>query len=152
MIVPPPVALAQEIAPKLSGLPWAIGGSVLMWKLGLEPAPHDLDVMTDAEHFPRASALIAEVCGLGRAVSHPRYRSGFFRRFDGHVASVDLMADVKVQTANGLVSWEFDPAAIVIDGGLPWMRAQDWLVLYQLFDRPERVKVLRQFISGAHRN
>jgi hypothetical protein len=116
MIVPPPVAIAQEIAPKLSGLPWAIGGSVLMWKLGLEPAPRDLDVMTDPEHFPRVSALIAEVCGLGRAASHPRYRSGFFRRFDG----------------------------------LPWMRAQDWLVLYQLFGRPERVKVLRLFTSGAH--
>lgn len=150
MIVPSPVALAQEIAPRLAGLPWAIGGSVLMWKLGLEPAPRDLDVMTDAKHFPRVSALITEVCGLGREVSHPRYRSGFFRRFDGRTASVDLMADVSVQTVNGLLSWKFDPAGIVIDGGLPWMRAQDWLVLYELFDRPERVKVLRQFISGAH--
>jgi hypothetical protein len=145
------VVLARAIAPQLAGLPWAIGGSVLMWKLGLEPAPHDLDIMTDSEHFPLVSAQISQVCGSGKTVSHPRYCSDFFRRFDDERASVDLMADVRVQSPHGLLCWDFDPRSIAIDDGLPWMRAEDWLVLYQLFDRPHRVETLRKFIGGARR-
>ena len=89
-----------------------------MWKLGLESAPHDLDVMTDAEHFPVVSARISQMFGPGQAAPHPRYRSGFFRPFNGRGVPVDLMADVRVQTVEGLVSWDFDTESIAIDDGL----------------------------------
>lgn len=146
MTIPAPMVLARQLAALLHKLEWGIGGSVLLWKLGLESAPRDLDIMTSSGHFEEASARIADLLGPGAAVPHPAYRSRFFARYVGRTASVDLFADVRVQRANGPASWAFDPSSIELYDGLPWMRALDWLELYELFDRPDRVDALRAYI------
>lgn len=149
MNVPRPLALAQEIAPSLAGMHWGIGGSLLLWKLGLEAEPRDLDIMTTAEHFESVSQRIAQRLGEGVRTPHATFQSTHFARFDSAAAvSVDLFADVRVKRSDELVSWNFDPQRIEHWRGLPWMLPGDWLELYELFDRPERVKALREYLAA----
>jgi len=149
---PPPLLLAQELAPSLEGLDWGIGGSLLLWKLGLESMPRDLDIMTTSAHFPSMSQRIAHLLGAGVAVPHPTYRSVHFARFapQGPI-SVDLFADVRVKMRDDLIDWTFDARDVEHDLGLPWMLPGDWLELYELFNRPERATALRSFLAGSNR-
>jgi hypothetical protein len=143
-----PLAAAHALAPKLAGLHWGIGGSTLLHHLGLEPAPRDLDLITTEAHYPAVHAVLTQVFGAGSRPQHPRYVSAHFARFqDASALSVDLMADIAVRTAQGIERWQFDPAAVMVHDGLPWMRAQDWLTLYQLFDRPQRVAQLTAYLA-----
>lgn len=152
MELPPPVRLGQELAPALRGLDWGIGGSSLLWNLGLADSPRDLDLVTTVAHFPEARRLVSLRLGEGSAAAHPTYRSRCFVRFApmGPVP-VDLFAGVRVETADGILEWAFDPAALELRDGLPWMRAEDWVQLYKLFDRPARVKALTDYLAASTR-
>lgn len=149
MEIPPAVRLAQELAPTLQGLDWGIGGSSLLWNLGLAEAPRDLDLVTTAAHFPEVRRLLSLKLGASSDIPHPVYRSRCFARFaPAGPVPVDLFAEVRVETSNGVLEWAFDPAGLELRAGLPWMRAEDWVQLYKLFDRPAQVKALTDYLAG----
>jgi len=150
MELPPPVRLAHDLAPTLRGLDWGIGGSSLLWSLGLADAPRDLDLVTTAAHFPEMHRLISLKLGEATSPSHPTYQSRYFARFapKGPVP-VDLFAEVRVETSNGVAEWAFQSANLDVRDNLPWMQAEDWLHLYQLFDRPMQVQALRDYLSRS---
>ena len=148
-MIPAPVSLAHEIAPSLAGLDWGIGGSVLMWSLGLEPAPRDLDVIASVDDFVAIREQVARRLGAPTDVSHATYQSQCFARFaiDGPV-SMDLFAGIRVKTEQGLVAWTFDPHSVIVKQGLPWMRPADWVELYTIFDRPHRARALQDYLAS----
>jgi len=150
MASPPPLVLAHEIAPLLAGVNWGIGGSLLLWKLGLEANPRDLDIMTTAADFPLASQRIAQKYGEGVRTPHAAFQSVHFAKFnpDGDV-SMDLFAEVRVTKNGDTASWSLDPRGIEYWRGLPWMQPSAWLELYTLFDRPERVNALRAYLRSV---
>jgi hypothetical protein len=61
--------------------------------------------------------------------------------------NLDTMAGIRVRTHSGYKTWEFNPHSIHAVDGLPWMRPEDWLDLYDMFDRPERVELLRHYFD-----
>jgi len=150
MASPLPLILAEEIAPLLAGLDWGIGGSLLLWKLGLEAEPRDLDIMTTAEHFHSVSHRLAKKLGEGARTPHSTFHSVCFAKFDSPAGtSIDLFAEVRVTKNEKTSSWSFDPRGVEYWHGLPWMLPSAWLELYALFDRPERVRALRTFLHSG---
>ena len=150
---PPPFVLAQELAPLLAEMHWGIGGSLLLWKLGLEANPKDLDIMTTAEHFDSVRQRLAQRLGEGVRTPHPSFRSTCFARFESPgSAPVDLFAEVSVRRNDEVESWRFDPQHVEYWRGLPWMLPSAWLELYKLFDRPERVRALQGFLGDLGRS
>ena len=148
MLHPTPLHLAHTIAPYLTGLDWAIGGSTLLHHLGLEPNPADLDIVVSAADFTKAEVKLAALFGEGLRPQHASYQSEHFARFkaaDG--TQIDIMAGIAVLRGNEVVTWHFEPQRTVIEAGLPWMRAQDWLTLYTLFNRPARAAQLAAYLS-----
>jgi hypothetical protein len=145
---PAPLDTARAIAPALAGLDWGIGGSLLMWRLGIESAPRDLDIMTTASDFATVCERLSTIYGTAYDSPHPTYRSAFFARFGPTgPAPIDVFADVKVETVRGLAGWCFDPARVEREENLPWMYADDWVELYELFARPSRVRALKDYLS-----
>lgn len=144
----PPLLLAHEIAGSLASLRWGIGGSLLLFRLGLVAAPRDLDIVTTIEDFGELSARLSLLFGAGRPAPHPTYASIHFSRFvAADDSSIDVMAGVRVRGPAGLVHWHFNPETVAEVDGLPWMRAEDWLRLYELFERPERVRLLAEYLK-----
>ncbi len=151
MAEPEALLLAQRIAPLLEGLAWAIGGSVLLHHLGIEPAPNDLDIVVTEAHFTACITRLQRVTGAGRRPSGKGLCSTHFQRFDaGPGPAVDVMAGIAARTATGLVRWHFDASRVRHEDGLPWMLAEDWLVLYRLFDRPARVAQVASYLASTH--
>jgi hypothetical protein len=148
MTSPPPLVLVQELAPLLAGLQWGIGGSLLLYNLKLVTDPHDLDIVTTPEDFPELQKRLTAFLGASIPIDHQTYASTHFSRFTSpHGVTLDLMAGIRVRTSAGFKSWEFNPRTVLIANGLPWMQAPDWLELYEMFDRPERVTLLSNYLE-----
>lgn len=144
---PPPLTLAWELAPVLSGLRFGLGGSTLLHQLGLESAPRDLDLMCATDDFAAIVARLQQRLEPLPRAAHPRFRSAGFAQFaspDG--VEVDVMAGIEVATGGLPARWHFDPARLRWSAALPWMDPRDWLELYRLFDRPMRVAQLEEYL------
>jgi hypothetical protein len=146
---PIPLLLAHTIASHLADLDWAIGGSTLLHHLGVEPAPVDLDIVISIDHFKTAESKLMALFGEALQPQHASYQSAHFSRFtatDG--TQIDIMAGIAVLQGNELISWTFEPQNTVVEDGLPWMRAEDWLALYDLFNRPARVDQVQKYLTS----
>lgn len=145
---PPAVRLVRALAPTLHGLSWGVGGSCLLWRLGLVAEPRDLDLVTTSADFAELARRLSRVLGPSVDVPHATYRSRCFARFAAaDEVAVDLFADVVVRTAKGESAWSFDPGRVDLQDGIPWMLAVDWRELYALFDRPHRVRQLEDYLG-----
>ena len=142
-----PLDLARALAPRLDGLPWAIGGSVLLRDLGLAVRPRDLDLVTTVERFDDVAERLGAVLGSGERPAHDTLRSVGFLRFEhGQGPAVDLMAGIRVGVGGDALDWHLDPATIECRGGLPWTPAADWLDVYTQLGRHERAAQLRRHL------
>ncbi len=141
--------LAYEIFPLISDLRWGIGGSLLLFHLGLHSEPRDLDIICTLEEFEEINKRLSTIFGDPIPASHPSYMSIRFSRFRAKAdASVDLIAGVRVLAADGqLMGWDFNPRTVTYADGLPWMRPNDWVDLYAMFNRPEQAALLAQYLS-----
>lgn len=145
---PGPLLLAREIAPLLTRLDWGIGGSTLLFKLGLIDSPRDLDLVVMPRHFESARSRLSSLLTLRPTAPHPTYVSKHFARFISATGvGVDIMASIAVRSESTLTTWDFDPRTLSHDDGLPWMRAEDWVCLYRLFGRHERAQQLADYLA-----
>jgi hypothetical protein len=145
-----PVLTAQltELCAPLTAYQFGIGGSCLLWHLGLDVQPADIDIVCAEPHFSAiADVLRAQGYQLQFVPPHPGYATAYFAHFtrpDSH--SVDLMAGIAVRQQGKVAEWTFNPQRCHWQQGICWMPAADWLQLYQLFDRPQRVAQLRHYL------
>ncbi|MFN6970212.1 MAG: hypothetical protein ACK4NN_05060 [Rheinheimera sp.] len=151
----PVYVLLQRLLPILRPYRFGVGGSLLLAELGLLQTARDLDLVCVAEDFAGlVQALRDSRCPVLEQVSvppHPLYQSEFFARFiDPAGTEIDVMANIRVQQADKMQEWRFDDAQLQLRHTIPWMSAAQWIDLYQLFERPERVKLLRQFLFRMH--
>jgi hypothetical protein len=140
--------LARAIAPRVSQYVWAIGGTTLLFRLGISTdPPRDLDTFTTPEDFPHVAEILKNLYGAGTRPASESYVSEHFLTFtatDG--TQIDLMAGAAVMQAGKRITWDFDPTRIDVIDGLPWMQLEDWQTLYALFDRPHRVAQIEQYL------
>ncbi|WP_306523875.1 hypothetical protein [Rheinheimera sp.] len=142
-----PFQLARQLTPALSGLQFGIGGSLLLMELGLLTKARDLDLVCSLKDFSLIAAALGHVLTPIEVAPHPEYQSEAFARFvatDG--TEVDLMAGIRVKQ-HQQQCWQFRPEQVEWRHQLPWMTALDWLELYQLFNRSERVLLLQTFLQ-----
>lgn len=148
----PAFILLQQLLPALNKYRVGVGGSLLLTELGLLQQARDLDLVCVADDFDAiVETLSTSVSPVLRPLTlapHPLYQSGCFARFaDTAGTEIDLMANIKVQHAGNVTHWQFDDSQLQWRHSVPWMSAQQWLELYQLFQRPERVALLQQWLK-----
>jgi hypothetical protein len=145
---PAVLRVARTIAPQVRGRVWAIGGTTLLHHHGIHAdAPRDLDTFTTPEDFATVAAACAQLFGPGVRTQSTEYVSDEFLRFtalDG--TQIDLIAGAAAMHDGVRKTWYFDPKNIDIADGLPWMKLEDWLALYALFKRAQRVAQIEQYL------
>ena len=149
----PAYLLLQQLLPILKPYRFGVGGSLLLTELGLLQHARDLDLVCAAEDFV---SIIKALQSSGNPIlrqltvpPHPLYQSEFFARFvDPAGTEIDVMANIRVHQTEGMLCWRFDETQLQVRRFIPWMSAAQWLELYQLFQRPQRVDLLRQFLLG----
>ncbi|MDZ7868856.1 MAG: hypothetical protein U5L02_06560 [Rheinheimera sp.] len=130
----------------LATLPdWGIGGSLLLVERQLQADFRDIDLVCSEAVLPALVAHLQHGSTELPVAAHPQYCSRFFRRYQHSSGLViEVMAGIQVRQAAAVLQWPFVPSRCVQRHGLPWMALADWLELYQLFERPEKVALIQQ--------
>ena len=137
----------QQLCALLQPLQFGIGGSCLLWQLGLESAPNDIDIVCETADFAAICTTLSEDFSPVPVAAHPDYISSHFARFSRPGwPDIELMAGITVRQADTVVQWTFTPQRCHWQDHIRWMPAADWLQLYQLFNRPARVAQLKRYL------
>ncbi|WP_333608286.1 hypothetical protein [Arsukibacterium sp.] len=137
----------QQLCEILQPFQFGVGGSSLLWQLGLETAPNDIDIVCSEQDFAQITEVLSARFLPQPIPAHPAYVSAHFNRFsrDGW-PDIDVMAGIAVKLGGNVTRWQFHTHRCHWQNGVCWMPPADWLQLYQLFNRPERVAQLRQYL------
>ncbi|MCB5226508.1 hypothetical protein JAO78_006735 [Alishewanella sp. 16-MA] len=137
-----------ELCRLLADKQFGVGGSCLLWQLGLVEKPTDIDVVCTEADFAAISALLSKAGYQPQLItSDPKYATAKFSHFrHAEGRSVDLMAGIAVRKENTISRFAFHPERCRWQDGICWMPPADWLQIYQLFGRSERIAQLRQYL------
>lgn len=142
---------ALALLQPLADMPdWGIGGSLLLVEQQLQQDFRDIDLVCTEAAFVAVDRVLSAIATPLDMTPHPQYCSRYFRRYQ-HASGlvIELMAGIAVRQPSGaLQHWQFDPLTVQRRHGLPWMALHDWLVLYQLFERPEKVTLIKAALTS----
>lgn len=121
-------------------VPFALGGSGLLWALGLVDGARDWDLTTDAP-LERVAAALKELTWREAPAGDPPYASAYRLA----VGDVDLIGGFSVAVETGVChlptvvagAWE----------GLPTGSPEVWAVAYRLIDRPAKADLLSAWLA-----
>ena len=149
---PPPLALARALGGDLAGLAWAIGGSLLAWRHGVDVAPSDLDILVAEADFDAVSARLRPRLQPRPVAVDPQYATRRFARWEDPIGRrLDLMAGLGIRRGCRCRFVEFRPETIAWTDGLPWMRAEDWVQIYRLLGRADAASRLHRRLRNPIR-
>lgn len=141
------VTQLQQLCSLLQPFQFGVGGSCLLWHLGLDTQPNDIDVVCTEADFVAICTVLASGFQRQPITEHPQYVSAHFARFSrADWPDIELMAGIAVKQHDRLIHWSFTPQHCHWQNKVCWMPPSDWLQLYQLFDRPQRVAQLRRYL------
>ena len=141
------LAHLQQLSQLLKPYQFGIGGSCLLWQLGVESSPNDIDIVCTEADFAAICTELSKHFAIVPVAPHPDYVSAHFARFSkGGWPDIELMAGIAVRQGPDVIHWAFQPERCHWQMDVRWMPPADWLQLYQLFNRPRRVAQLRQYL------
>lgn len=141
------LAQLQRLSELLRPFQFGIGGSCLLWQLGLETSPNDIDIVCSEDDFAAICNELAAEYQLHDRPAHSEYATRHFARFSrAGWPDMELMAGIAVKTGGKMNRWQFNPQRCHWQNNVCWMPPADWLQLYQLFNRPQRVAQLRHYL------
>ncbi|SEH67700.1 hypothetical protein SAMN05660691_00837 [Rheinheimera pacifica] len=140
-------AQLQQLCTVLQPFQFGVGGSCLLWQLGLEAKPNDIDIVCTEQDFAVICQVLQPQFSLQVTPAHAEYASAHFARFsrDGW-PDIELMAGIAVKQGDAVTNWQFNPQRCHWQDGICWMPPADWLQLYRLFNRPQRVAQLKAYL------
>lgn len=136
-------SLMLAIAGRFSkaGITWAIGGSWVLKRHGIDTARNDIDIITTTADFDKADAILSSM-GTRRAHEpHAVFKSLKYAKFGINGYEVDLIACFQIVHDQGVYTYDFSKRSIsLIDsfsrGTINYTSLEDWYILYLLMGRP----------------
>ncbi len=135
---------------------WGIGGSYLLKKHGIASSANDVDIVIAPESMDKALEILDFWGERRETKTDPNYETARYIAYDIEGTHVDVMSDIKVRFNEELYHYEFDSESVWYqdrkDGvKYPYMRLEDWYVLYYFMKREQRLEALDMYIESAQR-
>ena len=136
------IALIADQINKL-GITWAIGASVMLYFLGLEDEPNDLDILVHESDAKQLDELLKNMGARKDKKYKETFATKYFYSYNVEGIKIDLMGGFIINHTDGEYKLTFDSETIVefkiINGiKIPLSSLEDWYVIYQLIPNRER--------------
>ncbi len=135
-----------------AGTPWALGASLMLKLYGLPVTPQDIDLMVQPDDAAKAAEVL---CTLGEKKPqnpHVRYATQAFMEFVIDGIEVDVMAGFVIRQPDGDYTYVLNPsdfAFVPVQGvQIPLCPLADWLHLYRLMERAEKVNLIEEHLQA----
>lgn len=121
---------------RLNGIECRIGGSTLLQHHGLVDEANDLDCFVEPDQFEKLDRVLARVGDKRDVTADPSYVTTYFAEYVVEGQDVDVMAGFRMKCTDGVYTHPY----ILPDGN--WMHLEEWIVLYTVIGRSEKVEAL----------
>lgn len=130
-----------ETLSRLNGIVCRFGGSTLLKHHGLIEMTNDLDVFVEPDQFERLDQVLSRVGEKVETPPHADYMTTHFGEYvlDGN--DIDVMASFRMRCTDGIYTHPY----IEPDGN--WMRLEEWIVLYTVMGRTDKLERLEHYFS-----
>jgi hypothetical protein len=142
----PPIEPLQLVVNRLAGagIQAALGGSGLLFSLGLVDAVRDWDLTTDATLAEVSAALGADIPWQPSPTGDQGYATVNRINITPNGADIDMMIRFAVRCEGGVVRFP-----TIVTGqfdGIPVGSPEVWAVAYQLIGRPAKADMLHEYL------
>lgn len=135
---------------------WAVGGSVMLFYHGLEPAPRDIDLLVNPQDAAAADKVLTRIGAKAPPSPHARYGTEHFYEYRIWEADVDLIGGFTIHHEAGECKYLLRPEELVhipVEGTtIPLCPMEDWYVLYLLMNREQRAAAIEKYFAAHPAN
>ena len=112
----------QQLSQILEPYQFGIGGSCLLWQLGIESSPNDIDIVCVEADFAAICAEMAKIFSVLPVAPDPGYATARFARFSkADWPDIEVMAGIAVRQGAEVIHWTFQPGRCHWQQGVRWM-------------------------------
>lgn len=142
----PSLAALRQVTDRLktAGVHFALGGSGLLYALGLTQAVRDWDLTTDASLADVSAALAGLNWKQVPAVAP--YASDFLLHVEVETTGIDIIGGFRIEGKHG-DSFQMPFATRGEWQGIPLAQPEGWLAAYEKMDRPHRAYLLKRHLN-----
>ena len=144
----PPLGVVQALFADLAVRGRVVlGGSALLYALGLVDAVGDWDLVTDVPAEQMAEVLAARGLSAERlGGDSPRFATAALFRVDAGDHQIDVLVDFAIRSGGSVTP--ILPRGWRLWQGMMLGRPQDWQLAYRLMGRTEKVELLRDWLMA----
>lgn len=124
---------------RLNGIACRFGGSTLLKHHGLIETTNDLDVFVEPDQFERLDQVLSRIGEKVETAPHDDYMTTYFGEYTLEGRDIDVMASFRMRCMDGIYTHPY----IEPDGN--WMHLEEWVVLYAVMGRGEKVDTLHEY-------
>ena len=158
----PPLVVVQALFADLAARGQVVlGGSALLYALGLVESVGDWDLVTDVRADQVAKVLAARGLAAERhSGDSPQFATAALFRVDAGDHQIDVLVDFAIRSDGGEGPTSAVPSGEVVPiparGWRPWNqmvlgRPEDWELAYRLMGRTEKAALLRDWLRNEGR-
>jgi len=132
-------------------VPYAIGGSLLLYQKGLDVEVHDIDILLEDISYPIVKSLLKNEQVTEKTIPHPTYPTAHFMELVMDGIEVDLMFSFSIRYQNEIFSFPLEKEQHTFqDKPMSFSRIEDWYVMYQLMPGRENKAAMieQQFLKN----
>lgn len=140
-----------------AGVEFAIGSSMLLYLSGLVEEARDIDLFINGESAEKVAAILRDLGEVRIKLRQALYTSSSFYTLVCEATDVDIIADFGVVSGNRMgsihISRESIEREIFLNGErVPLMYLEDWLELYRMMGRKDKVALLTEYFQQHHKS
>jgi hypothetical protein len=129
----------------LHQIKYFVGGSMMLYLRGVEVDVHDIDIFVDEMDYSRACHLLDHIAQPVEKEPNSLYQTTYFQMYQMGDISIDIMSEFKISIKDALFHY---PSFMLVGeimvhprlGNIMLMFPEDWIVIYQLIHRPQKVR------------
>lgn len=132
-------------------IPYAIGGSLLLYQKGLDVEVHDIDILLEDISYAFVKNLLKNEQLTEKTFPHPTYPTEHFLELVMDGIEVDLMFSFSIRYQDEVFSFPLEKELLYFqEKPMSFSRIEDWYVMYQLM--PKRETKVEMIENYFHKN
>lgn len=131
---------------RLNGIACRFGGSTLLKHHGLIETTNDLDVFVEPDQFERLDQVLSRVGVKVETKPHADYMTTYFSEYVFEGGDIDVTASFRMKCTDGIYTHPY------IEPVGSWMRLEEWVVLYTVIGREDRLNRLADYFETHQLN
>ncbi|TCI20325.1 hypothetical protein [Exiguobacterium sp. SL-9] len=126
---------------RLNGIACRFGGSTLLKQHGLIETANDLDVFVEPDQFERLDQVLSRAGRKVESAPHLDYVTTYFGEYEFEGGDIDVMASFRMKCTDGIYTHPY------IEPTGSWMHLEEWIVLYTVMNRIDKLERLSQYFE-----